>query len=77
MLLSAEDELISKKQGRKEDAFGACGTNCVKIIFALLIEVVALYMQASIVQVRVFGIKKAIVECEICLKLAIFLALNK
>lgn len=49
MLLSAEGDPIPKKQGCKEDAFIACSTGYVEITFALLADLVTLYMQAFIV----------------------------
>lgn len=49
MLLSAEVDSISKKQGCKKDAFIACTTGYVKIIFLLLANLVTLYIQAFIV----------------------------
>ena len=77
VLLPAEVDPISEKQGCKRDAFVAYGSGRVKIIFTLSNEVIALHMQAFIVKVRVPGLEGAIVGCGTCLKLAIFLAFNK
>lgn len=47
----------------------------IKIILALLKDIVAFYIQVSIVKIRVFSFKKFISEYKVCL--VIFLALNK
>lgn len=69
--------LVSKKQDRKKDAFVVYNSACVKMILTLLREIIILYVSAFIVKIGVLGFKKVIMECGICLKLAIFLALNK
>lgn len=49
LLLSAEVDLVSKKLSREKDAMMACDTSHVKIVFALLIKVIALYLPAFLV----------------------------
>ena len=44
LLLLAEVNLVSKKQGQKGDAFVSCDSNHIKMIFTLLTEVIILYM---------------------------------
>lgn len=56
VLLPAEVDLISEEQSRKRDALIAHSISRIKIILALLRKIVALYMQALIVQVRIFGL---------------------
>lgn len=75
MLLAIEIYSIIEKQGCKKDALGARGTGYIKMIFALSIKVVAFYMEATIIQVDVLGVKGPICRCIVCF--AIFLALNK
>lgn len=77
VLLPAKIDPILKKQGHKKDALEAHSTDHVKIIFGLLTEVVAFYMRAIIIQVRVFGFEGPILKCKICLELAMLLASNK
>lgn len=77
MLLLVEVNLILEKQGCKKDTFIAYATGCVKRILALLIKIIALYMQALIIQVEVFGLKEMVVKRSAYLKLAIFLVFNK
>lgn len=77
ILLSAEVNPIIKKQGHEGDAFEACSTGYIKIVFALSIEVVALHMQTLIVQVEVPSLNEVIAKCEIYFKLTMFLASNK
>lgn len=48
---------ILKKQSYKKDALGAYGSGHIKIILALLMKVVSLYMGAIIVQIKVLSIK--------------------
>lgn len=57
VLLLTEIDLIPEKQSYKRDALVAWSTNCVKIIHALLIEVIPLHIQAPIEQVGVPGLK--------------------
>lgn len=64
---------ILKEQGRKKHVLVARGIDCVKMILAFLTEVIVLYIQAFIVQVRVFRLKESILGCKVCL--AIFSAL--
>lgn len=49
VLLPVKVDFITKKRGCKEETFRTRGTSCVKIIFVLLTEVVALYIQGPIV----------------------------
>lgn len=49
ILLLAEVDLVSKKQGYKEDALVIHGSSHVKIVFILLKKVVVLNMQTFIV----------------------------
>lgn len=49
MLLLAEVDPISEKQGYKEDVLVARGTAYAEMILALSIKVVALYIQARII----------------------------
>ena len=44
MLLLAKVDLIAEKQDCKRDAFKACSTSHIKMIFALLAEVVVFYI---------------------------------
>lgn len=66
-----------KKQGRKGDAFWACGTGCIKMVFTLLTEIVVFHMKIFIIQVEVPSLEGVIVEYKVCLKPTIFLALDK
>lgn len=77
MLLSTEVDPILEKWSCKRDILMACGTGHGKIILALLTEVIIFYIWALIIQIGVPSLKKAILEYGICLKLAIFLDLNK
>ena len=77
VLLLVEINPISEKRGCKRDAFVTCGSSRVKIILILLTKVIALYRRAFIVKIRVSSLKKAIVGCNTCLKVAMFLAFNK
>ena len=56
VLLLADVDLIPKKRGYKGDALVAFGTDCIKMILALLTKVVALHVQALIIQVRITGL---------------------
>lgn len=53
ILLSIEVNSILKEQNYKKDVLVAYSTSHIKLILALSIKVVASYMQALIVQVRV------------------------
>lgn len=55
--------------------FKFCYTGHLKIFFILLTKVIISYIQVSMVEFRIFGLKKFIRECKICL--IIFLAPNK
>lgn len=51
MLLSAKINLILKEQSCKKETLVTCSIGYIKMILALLIEVIALYKWASIIQV--------------------------
>lgn len=70
-------DLVSEKQSRKEDTFIAHGFDYIKIVFTLLIKVIAFYVQVFIVKIEIPSLKKAIKIGGTYLKLVIFLALNK
>lgn len=55
VLLLAEVDPIPEELGCKKNALIAFGTGRFKIIFALLTKVEAMYMQAFIIHVRIFG----------------------
>lgn len=74
VLLPAEVDPILEEQGRKKEAMVARGNNHVEIIFILPAEVVAPHMLATIVQIRVPGLKNAITGCKVCF--AMFLIFN-
>lgn len=74
VLLLAEVNLISEKQGRKKNTLGAHGTGHVEIVLILSIKVIALYIRATIIQVKVPGLKSPIPGFGVCF--AMFLALN-
>lgn len=75
MLFLAKVDLLLKKQGCKENALGICGTSSVNMVFALSIDIVAFYMRAIIIKVKVSDFKSSISRFEICF--AICLAFNK
>lgn len=75
VFLPVEIDFISKKQGCKRNVLEAHNTSYVKRVFASLTVVIVLYKQATIVYVRVLGLKNYITEGIICF--TIFLALNK
>lgn len=75
VLLLAKFDFILKKQGCKRDVLGTCSINYVKIIFALLIEIIELYIKVIIVLVMVPSLKVFILEYKVCF--AIFLTFNK
>lgn len=75
VLLPMEVNLVLEKKNCKKDAFIAYNSGRVKIIFTLSIEVIALYIQAFIVQVKILSLENSILEGE--LFLAILLALDK
>lgn len=75
MLLPTEVNIISEKQSCKKDTLVTYSIGCIKIILKLLTKVVTLYMQAFIVQVGIFGLKKLVLECKSCL--SIFQTFNK
>lgn len=49
LLLPADVDLIPKEQGFKEDKLGTCDIGHIKMVLAMLIEVITLYMGAIIV----------------------------
>ena len=63
VLLPAEIDLILKEQDCKKDVLGACGIGYIKMVFALSTEVIALYIEATIVQVEVLGLKWPVSKC--------------
>ena len=75
VLLSTEINLVFEKQSRKEDAFMAHGSSCVKIILTLLTEIIVFHIQARIVKVGIPRLEGSIPEGEVCL--VMFLALDK
>lgn len=71
----AKVDLITKKQGCKGNILGTNSTGYFAIVFILLIEVVALYMGATLVQVGVPCLENPTLSYGICF--AMFLILNK
>ena len=57
ILLLVEADLISEKQSCEKDAFVVPSSGHIEIIFILLTEVIALYMQALIVKTNILGFK--------------------
>ena len=76
VLLLAEVNPISEKQGCKKDTFIVCGSGYVKIILTLLTEIIALHMQVFIVKIGIPDLDRAIARCGTCLKLPMFLTLD-
>lgn len=66
LLLSVKFNTILEKKSHQKDVIVACGIGHINIILALLIEIIALYIQAFIVQIRVAVHKKSISGCGIC-----------
>lgn len=66
MLLSIEVDPIPEKQSYERDALKTYGTNHVKIVLVLLTKVVAFYIRATIVQVKVLSVMRYILKCGIC-----------
>ena len=56
VLLLAKVDSIPEQRSCKRNALMICGSGHVKMIFTLLTKVVALYMQALIVQVGISGL---------------------
>lgn len=75
VLLLAKVDPIPEEQDCKRDVLVARGTGCIKIVFALLTEVIIFYMQVFLVQIRVPGLKNSILEGDVYL--IMFLAFNK
>lgn len=57
MLLLIKVDPIAEKQSCKKDVFRACGTGYIKIILILLIEVIVLYIQVSIIDLKVLTLE--------------------
>lgn len=68
MLIPLKFDLIKKKQNYKKDTSMAYKIRYVKIILALVIKIIALYLWAFIVEVWVFDLKKIIVGYNVYLK---------
>lgn len=77
LLLLVEVDSISEKQGRKRDALETRGIAHIEMVLALSIEVVPLYIRASIVQVGISGLQWLVLSYRVCLKLTMLLASNK
>lgn len=75
LLLPAEVDPIQKKQNYKKKTLMVYSICYIKMIFALSIKIIALHIGATIVQVRIPGLKGLILEDRVCF--AIFLTLNK
>ena len=75
MLLSAKADLILEQKRYKKNVFVTCDFSRIKIVFKLLIKVVALYMQAVIVLVKVSNFKNFILKSKVYL--VRFLVFNK
>ena len=75
VLLPMEVDPIPEQKSRKENALMICGTGHVEMILALSTKIVALHVQASIIQVRVMGLKGFLLGGRICW--AMFLAFYK
>ena len=57
MLLSAENDLITKKKSCKQNLVWLYGSCNGKVIFTLLAKVIVLYMGDTVVDVRGLGLK--------------------
>lgn len=77
MLLLSEVDLIFEKWSCKKYVFKLYGPSCFKIIFALLAEIITLYMQVTIIKVGILSLNKSIARRRVYIKLAMFLSLNK
>lgn len=75
VLLSAEVDSISKKQSREEDALRVYAISHIKIVLALLTEIIVSYVEATMIQVQVPAFKSFILSCKICF--TIFLTFDK
>lgn len=61
----------------QKDAFGAYGAGHLEIILALLVKEITFLVQVFIIEVEFFGLEWFILGYKICLKLTMFLTLNK
>lgn len=75
VLLSAEVDSISKKQSREEDTLRVYAISHIKIVLALLTEIIVSYVEATMIQVQVPAFKGFILGCKICF--TIFLTFDK
>lgn len=75
VLLLAEVDSVLEKQNCKENTLGFCDTGRIKIVLTLLTEVIALYMETTMVKVGIPSFEGPILGCKICF--AIFLAFHK
>lgn len=60
VLLLVEVTLILEKQVYKKDALKTCDIGRVKIIFLISTKIVAFHIRATIVHIRVLGLKSSI-----------------
>lgn len=65
VLLSVKVDLISEKQGCKKNTLGAHDTSYIEIVLILSTEVITLYIRATIIQVKVSGLKSPIFGCRV------------
>lgn len=77
VLIPAKADSILKKQSCKKDAFKAYSISYIEIILVLLIEIVTLYIQVPIIEIRVFSLERAIARYKVYLQLAMLLTLDK
>ena len=56
MLLLTMEDTTFQKQSSKGHAFMAFGSDDLKVVFALLIEVVVFHVQVAIIKIRVWGL---------------------
>ena len=75
VLLPAKVDPILEERGRKRNTLGPRSTGHVKMVLALLTEIIALYIQVSIIQVGVMGLESSLPRGRVFL--AMFLALDK
>ena len=64
MLLLAKINPVSEERSRKENTLGSRSTGRVEIVLALLTEIIALYMQVSIIQVGITGLEGSLPGAE-------------
>lgn len=75
LLLPTKVDFILEERDCKKNVLRAYSISCVEMIFALLAEIVVLHIGATIVQIRVLGLKSSILGGGICF--AMFLTHNK